>query len=151
MTNKKPETKATEAKAAEAKVDIKSAVEGTRELLENTNEKVTEAGKAVSGIFQALTTSSRALFETTIAVDKALLGYANDAVTGYAKLGRESINAKCVNDLIDLHVAYAHDRVEQNAANTREVLDLTQTKLKEAYAPVQTVLAPYFPQKKNAA
>lgn len=138
-------TKKTQDKTATA-----TATDGAREMLETTNEKVTEASKAISGLFQALTFGTRAAVEGVIAVDKALLGYAGEAAKSYADLGRQSVSAKSVSDLFDLHVAHAHDRIEQNAANTREVLELAQSKAKEAYTPVQVVLAPYMPNKKAA-
>ncbi|MEL6324973.1 MAG: phasin family protein, partial [Pseudomonadota bacterium] len=81
----------------------------------------------------------RKAVEGVIEVDKALIGYARDAVTGYVELGKESVQAKSMNDLLDLHVARAHSRIETTAANTREILELTRQKAGEAYAPVKEV------------
>lgn len=131
--------------------EAKTAPEGNVEIIETTKGKVTEAAKTATGLFQALTTGTRTAVEGVIAVDKALLGYAGEAVKSYAELGRQSFSAKCMSDLFDLHVAHAHDRIEQNAANTREVLELASTKAREAYAPVQDAVAPYMPSKKTAA
>ncbi|WCR05900.1 phasin family protein [Paracoccus fistulariae] len=140
-------TKKTETKQAETVVENKA----TGEAIEKVTGKVAETGKAVSGLFSALTTGTRTALEGVIAVDKTLLGYVGEAAKSYAKLGRQSFQASSMSELFDLHVAHAHDRIEQNAANTREVLDLAQTKAKEAYAPIQEVVSAYLPEKKTAA
>lgn len=129
------------AKKVEAAKETK--VEAAREMMTNANEKIAQTTKAMNGLFSALTASSRLAFQGAVAVDKAVLGYATEAVKSYADLGRQSVSAKTVNDLVDLHVAHAHNRIEKNAANTREVLDMAQSKAKEAYAPVKVALSAY--------
>ncbi len=131
---KKTETKTTQTEAAKQGVEAAS-----------------EAGNAVSGLFNAYLTSGRKAIEGIIEVDKALFGYAKDAVEGYVDLGKETVRAKCLNDVIDLHAAYAHARIEATAANAREVVELGKDKAKEAYAPVREAISPYLPNNKSAA
>ena len=126
----KTETKAVEAEAP------------TKVLASATN-----ASKAVSGLFSAYFTTGRKIVEGVIEVDKALIGYAKEAVTGYVDLGKETVQAKCLNDVIDLHAAHAHARIEATAANAREVVELSKDKAKEAYAPVKGVIDTYRPGK----
>ncbi|MEO1495328.1 MAG: phasin family protein [Pseudomonadota bacterium] len=95
--------------------------------------------ETASKMFGALFAASRKTVEGVIEVDKALIGYARDAVTGYVELGKESLQAKSLNDLLDLHVARAHSRIETTAANTREIVELTRQKVGEAYVPVKEV------------
>ncbi|MEO0762923.1 MAG: phasin family protein, partial [Pseudomonadota bacterium] len=85
--------------------------------------------ETASKMFGALFAASRKTVEGVIEVDKALIGYARDAVTGYVELGKESLQAKSLNDLLDLHVARAHSRIETTAANTREIVELTRQKV----------------------
>lgn len=96
--------------------------------------------ETASKMFGALFAASRKAVEGVIEVDKALIGYARDAVTGYVDLGKESLQAKSLNELLDLHVARAHSRIETTAANTREIVELTRQKIGETYAPVKEVL-----------
>jgi hypothetical protein len=124
----------------------------TQEVTESTEaaqatKSVADATKAVSGLFNALFTSNRKAIEGIIEVDKALLGYAKGALNGYVELGKETIKAKCLNDVIDLHAAHAHSSVEATAANAREVIELGRTKAKESYAPVKEVIDTYRPGK----
>ena len=114
-----------------------AAAETVQTALAPLTESASEATKNMTGVFSALTTSGRKAVEGIIEVNKALLGYAGAAFKGYVELGRQSVAAKSVNDLLDLHVAYAHDQTEQNAANTREVVDLAQRKAQEAYEPLK--------------
>ena len=95
--------------------------------------------ETASKMFGAVFSAGRKAVEGVIEVDKALIGYARDAVTGYVELGKESMQAKSMNDLLDLHVARAHSRIETTAANTREILELTRQKVGETYAPVKEV------------
>lgn len=127
----------------ETATEITKSVEVVNQAAETANK----AGKAVSGLFGAYFASSRKLIEGVIEVDKALFGYAKDAVTGYVDLGKETFQAKCLNDVIDLHAAYAHSRIETTAANAREVVELTKDKAKEAYAPMKEVIDTYRPGK----
>ena len=94
---------------------------------------------SISSVFSALTAGTHKTAEGIIAVDNALLGYAKVAVNSYIDLGRKSVSAKSVSDLFDLQVAHAHDRVEQRAANAREVIDPAQRKMQDAYAPIKDV------------
>lgn len=96
--------------------------------------------ETASKMFGAFFSAGRKAVEGVIEVDKALLGYARDAVTGYVELGKETMQAKSLNDVLDLHVARAHSRIETTAANTREILELTRQKVGETYAPVKDVL-----------
>ncbi|WP_037312297.1 phasin family protein [Ruegeria halocynthiae] len=125
----------TETKTAEAKV-------ATTAL-----DSATNASKALTGLFNAYFTSGRKAIEGIIEVDKALLGYAKEAVTGYVELSKDTVQAKCLNDVLDLHAAHAHSRIEATAANAREVVELTKDKAKEAYAPVKEVIDTYRPGK----
>lgn len=138
MTKAK-ETKATETKLVDA------------EVIEQSTQKIAETTKAVQGLFGAYFQSGRKAVEGVIAFDKALFGYAREAVESYANLGRDVVKAKSINEVVDLQVAFAHNRVEQNAANTREAIDLVKTKAKEAYEPVEGVMGGYFKKGNKAA
>jgi hypothetical protein len=113
----------------------------------DATQKVAETTKAITNVFSALTQATRKTVEGVIAVDKTLLGYAKNAVTSYVDLGKASLQAKCLNDLIDLQAAYAHNSIETTAANAREVVDMSRTKAKEAYAPVKEIIDTYKPGK----
>ena len=129
---------------------MKKKTEKTNTETKATNKAVataTDASKAVSGLFSAYFASGRKAIEGIIEVDKALFGYAKDAVEGYVELGKETVQAKCLNDVIDLHAAHAHSRIEATAANAREVVELTRDKAKEAYAPMKEVIDTYRPGK----
>ncbi len=139
-TASKKVTEATEAKAADVKV-------ATKEAAAKTTKTVADASKAVSGLFGAYFTTVRKVAEGVIEVDKALLGYARDAANGYMTLGKETVQAKCLNDVIDLHAAHAHASIEASAANAREVVEISKEKAKEAYAPVKEIIDTYRPGK----
>ncbi len=128
-----------------------TATNKAAEVSHEATEKVTDAIKTMTSLFGALTQSTRKYVEGVIEVDKALLGYAKEAVVGFYDHGRQSVQAKDLNGLIDLQAAYAHNRIEATAANAREVVDLTRTKAMEAYAPVQEVFGNIYPSKKTAA
>ncbi len=113
------------------------------EAIAETTTSVAEATKAATGLFSATFSASRKAVEGIIAVDKALLGYMRDAATSYVDLGKETIRAKNIEELINLYAANAHARVEANAANAREVVELTREKATETYAPVKEVLDTY--------
>lgn len=97
----------------------------------------------MTGLFSAYFTSVRKVAEGVFEVDKALFGYAKDTVNGYVALGMETMQAKCLNDVIDLHAAHAHASIETGAANAREVVELSKEKAKEAYAPVKQIIDTY--------
>jgi len=121
------------------------------EAVAQTTAKIAEVSKSSTALFGALGQFGRKYVEGMIEVDKALFGYARESVNNMVQLGRDTMSAKSVDAVLDLHVAAAHNRIENTAANTREVLDLTQAKLKEAVAPVKEVVAPYLPKGKKAA
>lgn len=129
----------------------KTTTNAIKGALENPVEKMTETTKAATSIANAFFLGGRKTVEGVIEVDKALFGYAREALNSYATLGRNVVNAKSMSELFDMQVAHAHDRIEQNAANTREVLDLAQTKAKEAYVPVKEAMSVYLPKKDKAA
>ncbi len=133
-------TKTTESNTTKAKSEATDAAA-------TATKSIADASKAVSGLFNAYFASGRKAIEGVIEVDKALLGYAKDAVNGYVALGKETMQAKCLNDVIDLHAAHAHSSIEATAANAREVVELSRTKAKEAYAPVKEVIDTYRPGK----
>lgn len=113
------------------------------EVLPEITGTVANASKVATGLIGATFAASRKAVEGVIAVDKALLGYARDAASSYVELGKETIRAKNVDELINLYAANAHARVEASAANAREVVELTKDKVTEAYAPVKDVLENY--------
>lgn len=138
--------------AATAKTDTKAAA--TKAAAVETKavdsdaaatKPVTDATKAVSGLFNAYVTSGRKAIEGIVEVDKTILGFAKDAFSGYVTLGKDTMQAKCLNDVIDLHAAHAHASIEASAANAREVVELSKTKAKEAYAPVKDIIDTYRP------
>ena len=114
------------------------------EIVQTTNE-VAMPSKTVtaSQMLGALVSASRKAVAGVIEVDKTLFGYAKDAVVSYVELGKETVQAKSLSDVLDLHVARAHARIEATAANTREIVELTRQKLNETYAPVKDVVAAY--------
>lgn len=99
--------------------------------------------KTATSIFGAVFNAGRTAVNGVIEIDRTLIGYAKDAVTGYVDLGKKTIQARNLNDLLDLHVASAHARVETTAANVREIVDLSRQKLQDAYAPVKDAVATY--------
>ena len=152
MATTKTTRKTAAADASKTTADLaKSATETLKDAFENPAAKVTESTKAASDFANAIFLGGRKAVEGVIEVDKALFGYAREALNSYASLGRNVVSAKSVSEVFDMQVAHAHDRIEQNAANTREVLDLTQSKAKEAYAPVKDAIAAYLPKKDKAA
>jgi hypothetical protein len=106
-------------------------------------EMAKHAPKAAASMFGALFAASRATVTGVIEIDRALIGYARDAVTNYVDLGKKTVQARNLNDLLNLHVASAHARVENTAANAREIVELSRLKLQEAYAPVKEVVDTY--------
>ena len=114
------------------------------EIVQTTNE-VAMPSKTVtaSQMLGALVSASRKAVAGVIEADKTLFGYAKDAVVSYVELGKETVQAKSLSDVLDLHVARAHARIEATAANTREIVELTRQKLNETYAPVKDVVAAY--------
>ena len=127
-------------KAAAPKIETKTEV---ATVATETSKTVSNATQSVSNLFGACFSAGRKTIEGMIEVDKALYGYAKDAVGSYATLSKETMKAKSINDVIDLHVASAHARVEANAANTREVIEMTREKIQDAYAPVKEVIDTY--------
>lgn len=113
------------------------------EVISETSNSVANASRVATGLLGATFSASRKAVEGVIAVDKALIGYMRDAVSSYVDLGKETIRAKNVEELINLYAANAHARVEANAANAREVVELTKDKITETYAPVKEVLDSY--------
>ena len=107
----------------------------------------TKATEAVTGLFTAYFTAARKTVEGVIEVDKALIGYAREAAESYVALGKDTVNAKCLNDVIELQAAHAHARIGANAANAREVVEMTKDRAKEAYAPLKEVIDTYRPAK----
>jgi hypothetical protein len=112
-------------------------------LYTSSAEIAKNAPKAAASMFGALFAASRATVAGVIEVDRALIGYARDAVTNYIDLGKKTVQARNLNDLLNLHVASAHARVENTAANAREIVELSRQKLQEAYAPVKEVVETY--------
>ncbi len=133
-------TAATPAKATEVQ---NVAAEATAAV----SESVTKATGAVTGLFNAYFAATRNAVTGVIEVDKALFGYAKDAVTGYYKLGQDTFRAKSLDEVIEMHTAYAHANIEATAANARELVELTKDKAQEAYAPIKEVIETYRPGK----
>lgn len=133
------------------KSEPKTAAETTSSKIEALTAQAKDTTKAFSDLFLAFAHGGRAAFDGVVAVDKAVLGYASDAAKSYYEFGRKTIEAKSIDSLLDLNVAFAHDRIDATAANSREVVDLVQSKASAAYAPIKDALEPYMPAKKNAA
>ena len=132
----KTDAAAKQTKAAPAKVE-------DAEVISETTNTVANASKVATGVVGAYFAAGRKAVEGVIAVDKALLGFMRDAASSYVDLGKETIRAKNVEELINLYAANAHARVEANAANAREVVELAKDKATEAYAPVKDVIDSY--------
>lgn len=94
-------------------------------------------------LFGAYVTTLRKAAQGIVAVDKAILTQMNTAGKEFIDLGRDTMRAKCLNDVLDLQAAYAHARVEANAANAREIIEMTKDHAKEAYAPVKEIIDGY--------
>jgi len=135
------------ASIAQAITQAETAIEVTAPKAEAANQPeattIMTAPKAAASFFGAVFTAGRTAVAGVIEVDRTLIGYARDAITGYVELGKKSIQARNLNDLLDLHVASAHARVENTAANAREIVELSRQKLEEAYAPVKEIVATY--------
>lgn len=106
--------------------------------------------KAVTDLFGAFYHSGRKSVEGVIAVDKALLGYAKDTVSGTYDAARKSMGAKDINELIDIQASYAHRYIEASATNAREAIDLARMKALDAYAPLKDAFGALYPAKKSA-
>ena len=141
MTAKKTTAKTTKvATEADTQNDVsKVAADATK--------TTSDATKAITSLFGAYFNAGKNAIEGIVEVDKALLGYAKTSFDGYVALGKETMRAKSLEDVIDLHTAHAHERIEANAANAREVVELTRDKAKLAYAPVKEVIETYRPNK----
>lgn len=123
------------------KTTAKTTKETTATEALNTGAKVAaDSTKAVTGFLSALAQSGRKTVEGVVEVDKTLFGFAKDAVNAYIAHGKASLNAKNVNELLDIQAAYAHASIETGVANTREVIDLARAKAEEAYAPVKSAV-----------
>lgn len=94
-------------------------------------------------LFGAYIGCLRKTADGVIAVDKAILAQLNTAGKEFVELGRGTLQAKCLNDVLDLQAAYAHARVEASAANAREIIEMTKDHAKEAYASVKEVIDGY--------
>lgn len=127
---------AKQAQAASAKVE-------DAEVISVTPSSVANASKAATGLFGATFAASRKMVEGVIAVDQALIGCMRDAASSYVDLGKKTFRAKNVDELINLYAANAHARIEANAANAREVVELAKDKATESIAPVKEVLDSY--------
>lgn len=127
--------------APQTKVDSDNAEDA--QVAADATNSVAIASKVATGFVGATFSASRKAVEGVIAVDKALLGYVRDAASSYVDLGKETVRAKNIEELINLYAANAHARVEANAANARDVVELTKDKVKETYAPVKEVLGNY--------
>jgi len=106
-------------------------------------ETATSPRKSAASVLGAIYTAGRTAVVGVIEIDRTLLGYAKDAVTGYIDLGKQTIKARNLNELLELHVAQAHARVETTAANAREIVELSRQKLQESYEPVKEAVATY--------
>ena len=113
------------------------------EVISETSTTLASTTKAATGLFGATFAASRKAIEGVIAIDKALLGYARDAASSYVELSKDTVKAKNVEELINLYAANAHARIEANAANAREVVELAKDKVAETYAPVKDVIDSY--------
>ncbi|MCL6282465.1 phasin family protein [Ruegeria sp. 2012CJ41-6] len=113
------------------------------DTVSKATNSIANVSNTVSSLFGAYITSGRKLVEGVIEVDKTLLGYAKNSFDGYVALGKDTMQAKCLNDVIDLQAAHAHASIENGAANAREVVELSRTRAKEAYAPLKEVIDTY--------
>ena len=125
----------------QTKADTKKVEDA--EVISETSNSVANASKMATGLFGATFSATRKAVEGVIAVDQALFGYMRDAASSYVDLGKETFQAKNVEEVINLYAANAHARVEANAANAREVIELTKDKVTETYAPVKEVIDTY--------
>lgn len=146
MTNNTDTKTAKLAKKTTASAD---KTEATPETAVAVTKAAKTANKTALNLFGAYVTTLRKAAEGLIAVDKAILIQMNTAGKEFVELGRDTMRAKCLNDVLDLQAAYAHARVEANAANAREIIEMTKDHAKEAYAPVKEIIDGY--RNKDAA
>lgn len=106
-------------------------------------ETPTSPRVAVSSLVDAVFKAGRTAVVGVVEIDRTLLGYAKDAVTSYIDLGKQTVQARNVKELLELHVARAHAGVETTAANMREIVELSRQTLQDSYAPVKEVVATY--------
>jgi phasin family protein len=112
---------------------------------EMATTKTTEAAKTAAaktvedatGFASKLTEAGKALFNGTIEVDKMILGHLADGAKETAEHGRSLLAAKDIKTAFEMQVGFFQNSVEQSVANSREVLQLTQSKLQDVLDPLR--------------
>jgi len=109
----------------------------TKTAKKTVETKATEAQAQAVSFFSNLMEASKALVAGTIEVDKAILGHVTQSAKDVAEHGKSVMGAKDIKTAFELQTAFVQNSFEQGIANTREVVELAQTKLKEAAEPFQ--------------
>lgn len=119
----------------------KAATENALKAMEASQQNIAEATKAFNDFFTAMANCSRKALEGALEIDKAIIDQASQAASNQVQFGCASLNAKSPVELYEMQASYAHDLIEQTAANNREILDMAQATAREAYGPFMEVFS----------
>ena len=91
--------------------------------------------EAVQGLLNKLVEAGKLSVANTIEVDKLVLNRASESANYVLQHGRSVMGAKDLKTVVELQNAFVQNSFEQGLANTKEILEFTQEKVQEIYAP----------------
>ncbi len=94
-----------------------------------------EAGNFFKNYVSAFSSASRIALEGTIEVDKLILNKFGEAARETVQYGKELMGARDIKTAGSMAVDFTRARVNKNIADTKEVLDLAQTRLEDMIEP----------------
>ncbi len=94
-----------------------------------------EAGNLFKNYVAAVSSASRIAVEGTIEVDKLILNKFGEAARETVQYGKDLMGARDIKTAGAMAVDFTHARVNKNIADTKEVLDLAQTRIEDVIEP----------------
>lgn len=116
------------------------AVERAQAAFGTAQEKWTEARDLGSEVIDSLGHAGRTSINGVAEYGSVLGRYGKDALTDTIEFGRQSLQAKCIKDLVELNVAFVSRRSQAMFASVSELNSIAQAKTVAAWSPLGETL-----------
>lgn len=122
--------------ASKSEAAALAAVERVQGTLADAQAKWSDAREIGSQVVGTLGHAGRTSFDGVAEFNAALGRYGKEALTDTIELGRKTIKAKCLRELVELHVDYVTRRNQAMFASVSELNAIAQSKTIAAWSPL---------------
>jgi Phasin protein len=122
--------------ASKSEAAALAAVERVEGTLADVQSKWSDAREIGSRLVDTIGHAGRTSFDGVAEFNGALGRYGKEALTDTIELGRKTIKAQCLKELVELHVDYVTRRNQAMFASVSELNAIAQSKTIAAWSPL---------------